>query len=100
MPVAGENDAMRDTAGRDAAAARRQAACDALEAATRTWVEQTNDDDTAAAATEAEAEAARRSAADELVAASKALDRFVRARTLYHRMGVIGDDLTVDWNRS
>ncbi|KAJ2372461.1 phosphatidylinositol transfer protein csr1 [Coemansia sp. RSA 2607] len=100
MPVAGENDAMRDTAGRNAAAARRQAACDALEAATRTWVEQTNDDDTAAAATEAEAEAARRSAADELVAASKALDRFVRARTLYHRMGVIGDDLTVDWNRS
>ncbi|KAJ1721879.1 phosphatidylinositol transfer protein csr1 [Coemansia erecta] len=95
MPVPGENDAMRDAAGRQAAAARRQAACDALEAATRTWVGRTDTGDGDDAADEA-----RRSAADELVAASRALDRFVRARTLYHRLGVIGDDLTVDWNRS
>ncbi|KAJ2351786.1 phosphatidylinositol transfer protein csr1, partial [Coemansia sp. RSA 2618] len=93
LPRVGENKCMSDDGARSAAVATRQAACDRLEAVTRKWA---GADTTAASNSQALADE-RAAAADELVVASKAMDKFVRARTLYHRAGVIGDDLSIHW---
>ncbi|KAJ2703918.1 hypothetical protein FB645_003684 [Coemansia sp. IMI 203386] len=92
MPKPGENAAMSDVAARMAATDRRLKASQKLEEITRQWA--------AAGAGSNEATQEREQAASELVAASRALDRYVRARTLYHRSGVINDDLTVNWQKS
>ncbi|KAJ2450441.1 hypothetical protein EV183_004279 [Coemansia sp. RSA 2336] len=91
LPRKGENQLMFDDTARKAAMAERQVACDAFEEVTRKWA-------SADAATNSQALADERAkAADALVAASKAQDKFVRARTLYHRTGVIDDDLHIHW---
>ncbi|KAJ2045961.1 hypothetical protein GGI03_004884, partial [Coemansia sp. RSA 2337] len=71
----------------------RHAACDDFEAATRAW----------ANTTVSPAEFlphARTLAADSVIAASKAMDKYRRARTQYHRTGVIADNLAVNWESS
>ncbi|KAJ2488453.1 phosphatidylinositol transfer protein csr1 [Coemansia sp. RSA 2050] len=93
MPRDGENAPMFDSPAYDAVAARRKAACDNFETATRAW----------ANATLVPAEYlphARNSVADSVIAASKAMDKYRRACTQYHRTGVIADDLTVNWSSS
>ncbi|KAJ1821908.1 phosphatidylinositol transfer protein csr1 [Coemansia sp. RSA 2671] len=93
MPRDGENAPMFDSAAFDAAAAKREAACDHFESATRAW----------ANATLVPGEFlphARNSVADSVIAASKDMDKYRRARTQYHRTGVIADDLAVNWSSS
>ncbi|KAJ2558226.1 hypothetical protein EV175_000891 [Coemansia sp. RSA 1933] len=81
LPKPDENSVMYDTKKREAAMRARDAACDAFERATVAW------DDSA-----------RDGAADALVAASRDLDKHVRARTMYHRAGIIDDTCTVKWS--
>ncbi|KAJ1891910.1 phosphatidylinositol transfer protein csr1 [Kickxella alabastrina] len=95
MPVDGENKAMFDSTGREKAVLDRRAKCEQFEAATRRWAGVDSASDLSKDALGDE----RKAAADELVAASKTLDKYVRARTLYHRNGVIGEDLRADWNK-
>ncbi|KAJ2845538.1 hypothetical protein IWW36_004741 [Coemansia brasiliensis] len=91
LPREDENRLMSDDQARKAAMAERQAACDVFEEITRKWA-------SAESATNSQALADERAtAADSLVAASKAQDKYVRARTLYHRTGVIDDDLRIHW---
>ncbi|KAJ2184775.1 hypothetical protein EV181_004201, partial [Coemansia sp. RSA 532] len=92
LPRAGENAKMADVTARNTAMAARLAACDRLEAVTRKWAG--IDSATSSSQTLSDERAA---AADDLVVASRAMDKFVRARTLYHRTGVISDDLTIHW---
>ncbi|KAJ1645727.1 hypothetical protein J3B02_003423 [Coemansia erecta] len=91
MPQPGENSAMFDSVARQAALDRRAEACEKLEEVTKKWTLEKDSQ---------EIDQERDQAARDLVAASKELDRYVRARTLYHRLGVIGDDLTVNWKNS
>ncbi|KAJ2077314.1 phosphatidylinositol transfer protein csr1 [Coemansia sp. RSA 988] len=98
LPKPGENSAMQDETARVAAAADRRAACEKLEAATRKWagVPSTVPGSPAPADGNALAEE-RNAAADALVASSRILDKHVRARTLYHRTGIIDQDLSIHW---
>ncbi|KAJ2890679.1 phosphatidylinositol transfer protein csr1 [Coemansia aciculifera] len=82
MPAEGENAAMFEEKAADAAAAKHRDACDDFEAATRVWVNST----TAAASDSLET---RSVAADNVVAKSRELDTYRRARSQYHRTGVI-----------
>ncbi|KAJ2007606.1 phosphatidylinositol transfer protein csr1 [Coemansia thaxteri] len=96
MPEEKENAPMFDVMARDSAAAAHLAACDEFETATRAW---------AAAVTTAasqpdqspDVDARRNAAASGVVAASKAMDKFCRARTQYHRTGIIAADMAVNW---
>ncbi|KAJ2722923.1 hypothetical protein GGI07_002999 [Coemansia sp. Benny D115] len=108
LPVAHENAAMYDAEARQAAISARQAACARFEAATRKWLEQGPSAANASADANSTADAStsdddvstqRADSAQALVAASKALDKYVRARTLYHRSGIIGEDLRPNWNK-
>ncbi|KAJ2716609.1 hypothetical protein H4R19_000541 [Coemansia spiralis] len=90
LPAADENAAMHDAAQRQALQVERAAACDAMERATAQWAESAT-----AASERAALDADRSKAADWLVATSKALDPHIRARTLYHRTGIIDAQLAV-----
>ncbi|KAJ1832437.1 phosphatidylinositol transfer protein csr1 [Coemansia sp. RSA 2711] len=92
MPRANENAPMADEGARGAAVHARRDACERFEAITRRWAGV----DSAASNPLALADE-RAAAADELVAASKVMDKHVRARTLYHRIGVIDSDLNIHW---
>ncbi|KAJ2402965.1 hypothetical protein GGI23_000330 [Coemansia sp. RSA 2559] len=81
LPKEDENKAMYDTEKREAAMRARDAACAAFESATDKW-----DDN------------GRAEAAQALIAASRDLDKHVRARTMYHRAGVIDDACNVEWS--
>ncbi|KAJ2523134.1 hypothetical protein H4217_000279 [Coemansia sp. RSA 1939] len=83
LPEPDENGAMFRAEERNAALRARESACDAFEAATRDWDAR-----------------ARQDAADALVAASRESDKYVRARTLYHRIGVVDDMCDVKWGES
>ncbi|KAJ2746125.1 phosphatidylinositol transfer protein csr1 [Coemansia sp. BCRC 34301] len=85
MPADGENAPMFDFAAGDAAAAKRQTACDDFEAATRAWANST----TAELPPAVFLPHARTLAAESVIATSRALDKHRRARTQYHRTGVI-----------
>ena len=79
-PVAGENDIMKDTATRDKILEERGVMVQRFENATKEWIA---GDETKAAERDA--------IADELNASYWKLDPYVRARTLYDRIGAIGD---------
>ncbi|KAJ1817221.1 hypothetical protein LPJ56_004116 [Coemansia sp. RSA 2599] len=91
LPQPGENSAMRDSVGRQAALDKRAAACQKLEEITRKWALENSEG--------SELEREREQAANDLVSASKDLDRFVRARNMYHRLGVIGEDMALRWDK-
>ncbi|KAJ1769086.1 hypothetical protein IW140_002732 [Coemansia sp. RSA 1813] len=80
LPKQDENKAMYETEKREAAMRARNIACEAFESATCEW------DDTG-----------RQGAADALIAASRDLDKYVRARTMYHRAGIVDDTCNVKW---
>ncbi|KAJ2762244.1 phosphatidylinositol transfer protein csr1 [Coemansia sp. BCRC 34490] len=86
LPTAEENRCMADAAARSAAEAAFVAAVADYEAATRRWLD---------AADSAEEERVR--ARDALRSAAADLDPFVRARTLYHRLGFIRADRSVQF---
>ncbi|KAJ2505926.1 phosphatidylinositol transfer protein csr1 [Coemansia sp. RSA 2049] len=86
LPTAEENRRMADAAARSAAEAAFVAAVADYEAATRRWLD---------AADSAEEERVR--ARDALRSAAADLDPFVRARTLYHRLGFIRADRSVQF---
>ncbi|KAJ2769164.1 phosphatidylinositol transfer protein csr1 [Coemansia nantahalensis] len=92
LPAPDENAAMHDAPRRDALLAERAAACDALELATASWA---TADASTPDAERAALDADRSRAADRLIAASNAADPYIRARTLYHRTGVIDSQLAV-----
>ncbi|KAJ1670858.1 phosphatidylinositol transfer protein csr1 [Coemansia sp. RSA 1694] len=94
MPVEKENAPMFDSSACDAAAAKRHAVCDEFEAATRAWATVTTVEPPPAEFLPH----ARTLAADSVIAASRAMDKYRRARTQYHRTGVIADDPTTTAN--
>ncbi|KAJ2517693.1 phosphatidylinositol transfer protein csr1 [Coemansia sp. RSA 2049] len=87
LPTAEENRRMADAAARSAAEAAFVAAVAAYEAATRRWLD----------AADSGADAERIRARDALRSAAADLDPFVRARTLYHRLGFIRADRSVQF---
>ncbi|KAJ2777315.1 hypothetical protein H4R18_005216 [Coemansia javaensis] len=93
LPTANENYHMRDDDARSRADAQRAAAADRFEAATAAWAAEAVLD--AAALESLDAERARIAA--DLAAANRSLDKHIRARTLYHRIGVIDDAMAVRW---
>lgn len=78
-PVPGENDVMKDTATRDKIQEEREGMVRRFEESTRKWI-----------AGEDDAAAERDSIANELNENYWSLDPYVRARTVYDRVGVIG----------
>ncbi|KAJ2608254.1 hypothetical protein H4S08_004517 [Coemansia sp. RSA 1365] len=96
LPKAGENSAMQDEAARLEAVADRRKACEKLEEVTRKWAGVPSTVPGTPADGDVLADE-RNVAANALVACSKALDKHVRARTLYHRTGIIDYDLNIHW---
>ncbi|KAJ1978704.1 phosphatidylinositol transfer protein csr1 [Dimargaris verticillata] len=104
-PQADENAHMLDTAQRTQAAERYNQSMVNVENATLKWlaahkVLDANTDESKASALKEEAQAAdqqRQATQTEHKAAVKALDPFVRARTFYHRVGVVQDFSQFDW---
>ncbi|KAI9501428.1 CRAL-TRIO domain-containing protein, partial [Coemansia spiralis] len=88
LPQPDENKAMFDEDGRKHAAEARSEACNEFEAVTRRWV---GIDSAAEDLAKDLDNSSRQKAADALVEASKGLDKYVRARTLYHRTRAIDD---------
>jgi hypothetical protein len=81
-PVPGENDAMKDTATKDKLKAERQSIIEEYEKLTAHWLQSTGE--------EAEAAKAKRTKlAGDLKESYWRLDPYVRARSLYDRIGVI-----------
>lgn len=85
-----ENIKMADTEGRYAAEAIFNKAVETFEAESRKW--------TSSASVVSTPE--RDEAAKKLRAAYAELDPFIRARTIYHRLGVIQGPNDVDWSRA
>lgn len=79
-PVPGENDTMKDTATRDAIQEERDDMVERFEEATKQWI-----------AGEDGAAAERDAIANELNENYWKLDPYIRARTLYDRIGAIGE---------
>lgn len=84
-PVPGENDAMKDTAARERIQAERKLVVARYEDAVKDWVRAGTTEDTIP-----QRRAQRDALAEELRDNYWRLDPYVRARTLYDRMGVIG----------
>ncbi|KAJ2850659.1 phosphatidylinositol transfer protein csr1 [Coemansia brasiliensis] len=80
LPTRAENICMRDAAGREAAESRFTQAIDHYEARTREWLCGSEHDPGACG---------RDAACEALHSAAAELDPFIRARTLYHRLGFI-----------
>ncbi|KAJ2781563.1 phosphatidylinositol transfer protein csr1 [Coemansia javaensis] len=113
-PTSAENSCMTDAAARDAAEAHYGKAVDAYTRATREWLDEgnsSNNNSNAAAAAAGDDDTTTTSDADTLDPgacgrdtargalhkATIALDPYIRARTLYHRTGVIKSDRTVSF---
>ena len=79
-PVPGENDIMKDTATRDQIQEERDSMVQRFEEATKQWI-----------AGEEGAGAERDAVANELNENYWKLDPYIRARTLYDRIGAIGE---------
>lgn len=90
LPQPNENKAMFDGGKRDKLLGERSAACLKFEMATSQWI--ANNDDNATSI--------RADAADQVIGVSKQLDKYLRARTLYHRMGVIDEHQNMHWEMS
>lgn len=96
-PVDGENAKMADTATRDALVARRKALAAAFEDKTREWarVAEAAPTDTIQIAT---VKRERDAIAKDLAANFWELDPYLRARSLYDRLGVFKGNGQVDWS--
>ncbi|KAJ1867375.1 phosphatidylinositol transfer protein csr1 [Coemansia sp. RSA 989] len=81
LPTRAENIRMRNAAGREAAESRFAQAIGQYEERTREWLGGSSRDPGACS---------RDAACEALHAATVELDPFVRARTLYHRLGLLG----------
>ena len=79
-PVPGENDIMKDTATRDQIQEERDSMVQRFEEATKQWI-----------AGEESASAERDAVVNELNENYWKLDPYIRARTLYDRLGAIGE---------
>ena len=79
-PVPGENDIMKDTATRDQIQEERDSMVQRFEEATKQWI-----------AGEEGAAEERDAVANELNGNYWKLDPYIRARTLYDRLGAIGE---------
>lgn len=90
-PVAGENDIMNDTAGKEAIMKERQEIVSQFEAATRKWIAATTDEERGPFQEERQ----------KLAAQSRTnywkLDPYVRARSLYDRAGVFRGGAEINW---
>ncbi|PIA15707.1 CRAL/TRIO domain-containing protein [Coemansia reversa NRRL 1564] len=95
LPSSTENNLMTDTKAREAAEAGFVHAVNEYEATTRKWLESVayNSDETILSLDTFGRDEAR----DTLRKSTIALDPYVRARTLYHRLGVISPDHTVSF---
>lgn len=82
-PVPGENDKMKDTTTRDRMLAAREELVKQYEEATRQWIKEPHSEKGA------KAKAERNSIAAKLKADYWALDPYIRARSLYDRIGMI-----------
>ncbi|KAJ1726366.1 phosphatidylinositol transfer protein csr1, partial [Coemansia biformis] len=81
LPLAAENSHMADVAARDAVEARYVKAVDTFVLATRRWLDDEGEPELAAHG--------RAAARDALREAAFAMDPYIRAHTLYHRLGFI-----------
>ncbi|EFY96916.1 CRAL/TRIO domain protein [Metarhizium robertsii] len=90
-PVPGENDAMKDTAARDALQKAREDLAEQFEATTKQWIA----NPTGAKATELKAK--RESIAAQLRENFWKLDKYVRCRSLYDRQGNIRPGQRTIW---
>ncbi|KAJ1955426.1 hypothetical protein GGI12_005561 [Dipsacomyces acuminosporus] len=92
LPQPDENKPMFDVQAHTKAEEARREACEAFEAATGKWAGLDSSASDAASAVQE-----RQAAADKLIAASIEQDKYVRARTQYHRSGVIDGGLNIKW---
>ncbi|KAG5949201.1 hypothetical protein E4U53_005944 [Claviceps sorghi] len=90
-PVPGENDAMKDTAARDALQKARDELVAEFEIATREWIADPE------GARGEELKAKREVLATQLRQNYWKLDKYVRARSLYDRQGIIRPGLETVW---
>lgn len=93
-PQPGENDKMKDTETRDKLLARRRELAVQFEDKTREWTQVAGKDKDA----EAKATAERDAIAKELAENFWDLDPYLRARSLYDRLGVFQGRGKVDWS--
>lgn len=93
-PVPGENDRMKDTATRDKLLAQRRALTAEFEGKTREWAAVAAGDK----ATSERIKAERDAIAKRLAANFWELDPYLRARSLYDRLGVFQGEGKVDWS--
>lgn len=98
-PVPGEDDLMKDTAARDQLIARRKELALAFEDKTREWSKVA--DGGAGAVDQAavdKVKGERDALAKELAANFWQLDPYMRARSLYDRLGIFSGNGKVDWS--
>lgn len=88
-PVAGENDKMKDTTTRDSLLQGRNIIIAAYEKATLDWIENNGD--------QTEVAKKRHEIANELREDYWKLDPYIRARTLYDRIGIINPGGKLDF---
>ncbi|KAM3436188.1 hypothetical protein MY4824_004493 [Beauveria thailandica] len=96
-PVDGENDCMEDAATRDALMSRRKELAAAFEDRTREWARVAAASGPKAPET-AKVSAERDAIAKQLAANFWDLDPYLRARSLYDRLGVFQGNGKVDWS--
>ena len=93
-PIPGENSKMNDTETRDRLLQSREEVAKQFEAATMEWIQQPDGE-------EGKANKARRDKiADELRKGYWILDPYLRARSLYDRIGVIQADGKAHWDNA
>jgi hypothetical protein len=90
-PVAGENDAMKDTASRDRLLEARQKIVNDFESATEDWINKPEGPEAS------NIKAERTKLAAQLRENYWELDPYLRARSLYDRQGAIQKGGKVDW---
>ncbi|KAJ2078705.1 phosphatidylinositol transfer protein csr1 [Coemansia sp. RSA 988] len=94
LPSSEENNLMADTKARDEVEADFVRAVDDYEAATRKWLDAVTDNNESSSSLDA---FGRDEARNALRKSTIALDPYVRARTLYHRLGFISPDHSVSF---
>ncbi|RKP34094.1 CRAL-TRIO domain-containing protein [Dimargaris cristalligena] len=103
-PAVDENHRIQDAAGRQALLDQRSALANELEAATREWIKLCEAKDAEAVDVpkdNAEVKAIqdkRQKVVEEMRDVCQKLDPFIRARTFYHRIGVIEGHGQIDWD--
>ena len=95
-PAEGEDDKMKDTAARDALLTRRKELALAFEEKTRAWSDAVAGGSDKAAVEGIKGE--RDALAKQLAANFWELDPYLRARSLYDRLGVFQGEGKVDWS--